>query len=58
MDFIHIRDEGLPRAEDPCSVQMTPHFQSSLVINPFKPEVTIVIFIHHKPRIAVAILDL
>ena len=27
-------------------------------INPFKPEYTIVIFIHHKPRIAVAILDL
>ena len=28
------------------------------VINPFKSEFTIVIFIHHKPRIAVAILDL
>ena len=28
------------------------------VINPFKPEFTIVIFIHYKPRIAVAILDL
>ena len=27
-------------------------------INPLKPEVTIVIFIHYKPRIAVAILDL
>ena len=27
-------------------------------IKPFKPEFTIVIFIHHKPRIAVAILDL
>ena len=27
-------------------------------INPFKPEFTIVIFIHCKPRIAVAILDL
>ena len=27
-------------------------------INPFKPEITIVIFIHYKPRIAVAILDL
>ena len=26
--------------------------------NPFKPEFTIVIFIHNKPRIAVAILDL
>ena len=29
-----------------------------LVIYPFKPELTIVIFIHYKPRIAVAILDL
>ena len=27
-------------------------------INPFKPEFFIVIFIHYKPRIAVAILDL
>ena len=26
--------------------------------NSFKPEFTIVIFIHYKPRIAVAILDL
>ena len=26
--------------------------------NPFKPELTTVIFIHYKPRIAVAILDL
>ena len=26
--------------------------------NPFKPEFTIVIFIHNKPRIVVAILDL
>ena len=26
--------------------------------NPFKPEFTIVIFIHYKPRIAGAILDL
>ena len=26
--------------------------------NPFKAEFTIVIFIHYKPRIAVAILDL
>ena len=28
------------------------------MFNPFKPEFTIVIFIHFKPRIAVAILDL
>ena len=27
-------------------------------INPFRPEFTFVIFIHYKPRIAVAILDL
>ena len=32
-----------------------PNFISN---NPFKPEFTIVIFIHYKPRIAVAILDL
>ena len=29
-----------------------------VISNPFKPEFTIVIFIHYKPRIAVAILDL
>ena len=28
------------------------------LLNPFKPEFTIVIFIHYKPRIAVAICDL
>ena len=27
-------------------------------VNPFKPEFIIVIFIHYKPRIAVAIFDL
>ena len=27
-------------------------------VNPFNPEFTIVIFIHYKPRIAAAILDL
>ena len=27
-------------------------------LNPFKPEFTIGIFIHYKPQIAVAILDL
>ena len=31
---------------------------SSERVNPFRPEFTIVIFIHYKPRIAVAILDL
>ena len=30
----------------------------STLINPFRPEFTIVIFIHYKPRIAVAILNL
>ena len=30
----------------------------SNLFNPFKPEFTIVIFIHYKQRIAVAILDL
>ena len=31
---------------------------SNFYINPFKPEFTIVIFIHYRPRIAVAFLDL
>ena len=31
---------------------------SNFTLNPFKPEFTIVIFIHYKARIAVAILDL
>ena len=31
---------------------------NNFIFNPFKPEFTIVIFIHYKPRIAVAILDL
>ena len=30
----------------------------SKYFNPFKPEFTIVVFIHYKPRIAAAILDL
>ena len=29
-----------------------------MLVNPFKPEFTMVIFIHYKPRIAVAILNL
>ena len=29
-----------------------------MMINPFKPELIIVIFIHYKSRIAAAILDL
>ena len=28
-----------------------------MCFNPFEPEFTVVIFIHYKPRIAVAILD-
>ena len=38
----------------------TPSSYSHLnrTLNPFKPDFTIVIFIHYKPRIAVAILDL
>ena len=31
---------------------------TDIIFNPFKPEFTIVIFIHYKPRIAAAILDL
>ena len=38
-------------------VSQTRYFSVS-VFNPFSPEFTIVIYIHYKPRIAVAILDL
>ena len=34
------------------------YWQMTKGFNPIKPEFTIVIFIHYKPRIAVAILDL
>ena len=37
---------------------LTNHAIMIQVINPFRPEFTIVIFIHYKPRIAVAILNL
>ena len=37
---------------------MQQEFLTISIINPFRPEFTIVIFIHYKPRIAVAILDL
>ena len=33
-------------------------YQRFNMFNPFKPEFTIVISIHYKPRIAIAILDL
>ena len=33
-------------------------FKTSVSFNPFNPEFIIVIFIHYKPRIAAAILDL
>ena len=34
------------------------HSEKVDIINPFKPGFSIVFFIHYKPRIAVAILDL
>ena len=37
---------------------LIPNICKMLMVNPFKSEFTIVIFIYHKPRIAVAILDL
>ena len=37
---------------------LTTEINNSDKINPFRPEFTIVIFLHYKPRIAVAILDL
>ena len=39
-----------------CPVDV--EWMSECDFNPFKPEFTIVTFIHYKPRIAVAILDL
>ena len=39
-------------------IQGLPRTAHKNIFNPFKPEFTIVIFIHFKPRIAVAILDL
>ena len=43
----------------PFFVQNMCHLTGSqLTFNPFNPEFTIVIFIHYKPRIAAAILDL
>ena len=37
---------------------LEPNILQILLLNPFKPEFTIVTFIHYKPRIAVAILHL
>ena len=44
-----------------CLATTTNNFKwvkTDVQLNPLKPELTIVIFIHYKPRIAVAILDL
>ena len=43
---------------DRLTSMFNPLLTKSLILNPFKPEFTIVTFIHYKPRIAVAILDL
>ena len=40
------------------SVEFQINICQIVMFNPFKPEFTIVIFIHHNPRIAVAIIDL
>ena len=40
----------------PTSVQVC--IRETTALNPNKPEFTIVIFVHYKPRIALAILDL
>ena len=39
-------------------IQIKNDYSRALRFDPFNPEFTIVIFIHYKPRIAVAILDL
>ena len=40
------------------AITLIVHVNPNHYFNPFKPEFTIVIYIHYKPRIAVAILDL
>ena len=44
--------------ENSSHLHRTRFNQAQMSINPFKPEFTIVIFIHYKSRIAAAILDL
>ena len=48
------------RSSDLCSPNDNTNISQFLTftLNPFKPELTIVIFIHYKPQITVAILDL
>ena len=41
--------------DDSCLVVI---WMNEYYLNPFKPDFSIVILIHYKPRIAVAILDL
>ena len=41
-----------------CSLLFIQIYLSVVRVNPFKPEFTIVIFIHYKPRFAGAILEL
>ena len=51
---IHLSNDTVRTDLRICSVSDI----DSLRFNTFKPEFTIVIFIHYKPRIAAAILDL
>ena len=46
-----------PRDKASC-VEKLQIYKQHRKLNAFKPEFTIVIFIHYKPRIAVAILNL
>ena len=58
-DFV-IGEQQLVQSLDKMNdhVQMIVQIMLSGWVDPFRPEFTIVIFIHYKPRIAVAILDL
>ena len=57
--FIYIYVTRSTNTVDSLVYEMTGfHFLRIPTLNHFKPEFTIVIFIHYKPRIAVAILDL
>ena len=60
--FIHLKLELLTQftALNDEKIEFKKYTSSKLnyLINPFNPEFSILIFIHYKPRIAVAILDL
>ena len=55
---VHHTNKSCAYIHQSHSVAHTNHILLKQQFNPFKPSFTIAIFIHNKPRIAVAILDL